>query len=352
MAKWVAAPFSLFLILAACAHHPVPVVLSHAAARGTEALATMKSLRTTVDAVVGGGGNLGRFRALRARADEMGLGALARVEPIDWWTFQKNLLIEIPGPSGRIIYITAHYDRTDASPLKLVSLFLNGLPDEALGWSYLSDGATDNATGVAVALELAHHLASSKPRDTYRVLLTGAEESGLRGSRAHVSRLSDDERGRLAFAVNIDTVGLASSANCVTENVSNSDLLAAARAAAKSLGYPLEDDQLPFGAYGDFAPFRRTSFGRDVAYGLLFNMPGGLLPQRSWFTGPLSAPVINFSACGLVGPSDYLASATLLPVGQLHGPRDRASGVDLERLFEQYAIIRKLLGSDPLQAVD
>lgn len=326
----------------------MPAVPPGAGKGDAEAAATMERLRDTVDAIVSAGGNLARFDAVRDRAEALGLGPLARVEPIDWWTLQKNLLIEIPGATDRIIYITAHYDKTDANPLKLLSLVLNGLPDEAVGWSYRSEGAIDNATGVAVALELARALAAGKPRHTYRVLITGAEESGLRGSRAYVSRLSREERSRIAYDVNVDTVGLAGKRNCVSANVSDPALVAGARASAAALKMPLGTERIPFMASGDFAPFRHSSFARDLRFGLLFNLAGGLLPQRSWFSRGGETRVINFSACGLLGPWDYVASSTLLPVGLLHGPRDRASKVDPARLYEQYAIIRKMLGSEPL----
>lgn len=340
----IALAFLLGLLLPACAH-TVPALPEGSKYRAGDARETIESLRASVEAIVRAGGNLQRFEAVRKRANGMGLGPRAHVAPIDWWTRQKNLLIEIPGSSGRIIYITAHYDKTDANPLKLLSLLLNGLPDEAIAWSFLSEGAIDNATGVAVALELARILARTEPRETYRVLLTGAEESGLRGSRAHLARLPARERDAIALTVNIDTVGLTFAPNCVTKNVSDDTLVEEALAAADHLEMPLEADTLPFGAYGDFTPFKQHDFARDLSLGLLFNLTGGLLPQRSWFTGAHEAPVITFSACNLVGPSDYAASVTLLPVGQIHGPRDRADRVSLERLYEMFAIISEFIES-------
>jgi hypothetical protein len=53
------------------------------------------------------------------------------------------------------VYVVSHWDKADVNPLKFASLMLNGLIDEAVGWSYMSAGAIDNATGVAVALALA-----------------------------------------------------------------------------------------------------------------------------------------------------------------------------------------------------
>lgn len=266
-----------------------------------------------------------------------------RSEWIDWFSLQRNLVIELPGAGDEIVYVVAHYDRTDINPLKFASLLLNDLLDPLAGLTYLSEGAVDNATGVAVALQIAAELAGRDLRRTYRVLLTGAEEGGLRGARAHVARLSAEERDRVAFAVNLDTVGMENRPNCLISSVGDPELRREAVAAAERAGYPLGQWPLPGVASGDFAPFEHTSFLTDLGRGLLFNFTGGLLPQRSWFTASWEGRVVAFSSCDLVGPDDILAGLFLLPIGRIHGPRDRAARVDLERLYEQYAIVMEFL---------
>ena len=107
---------------------------------------------------------------------------------------------------------------------------------------------------------------------------------------------------------------------------------------AQRLGFPLEAASPPPGTDTDVSPLKQNSFRRDLFRGISFNLVGGLLPQRSWFTAPHSARVLSFGACDPIGFGDYVAATILLPLGRLHGPRDRASQVDLERLFQQYAI--------------
>jgi hypothetical protein len=329
-------------ILPGCTHTVAPLP-ADSRYPGNATHARAGSLRATVEAVAAAGSNRSRFDAIRRRADALGLAEYSRIETIDWFGFQKNLVIELPGATDRIVYIVAHYDKADANPLKVLSLLLNGILDDLIAFTFLSDGAADNATGVAVALEIASTLKGLDPPYTTRVLLAGSEESGLRGSRAHVARLSPEEKKEIALAINIDTVGLASSPNCVTQDASDAALIDDVLAAAKRLEVPLDEDALPLFAETDYAPFKETSFWRDASLGLKYNLVGGLLPQRSWFTGRHSAPAINFSGCDLVSIWDYVAGAVFLPVGSLHGPRDHAGRISLDRLTEQYAIILEFL---------
>lgn len=315
-------------------------------ATGSERVRT-DSLRRSVEKIAERRTNLGRYRALELRVAELGLAERARSEWIDWFSLQRNLMIEIPGRSGRIVYVVAHYDKVDASPLSGFSVMLNGLLDPLISPLTLSAGAEDNATGVAVVLELAAEIAEKvatrESRYTFRFLFVGSEEMGLRGSRAHVARLSREEKDAIELAVVLDSVGLAATPNCIIEKVSHPEYTAQAKALAAELGMSLASGRLPPIASSDFAPFQRTSFGLDFVRGLKFNAIGGLLPQRSWFTGSHSAPVLFFCGCELLGASDYVAALATLPVGRIHGPRDRASGVDPRRLYEQYAIGSRFL---------
>jgi hypothetical protein len=209
---------------------------------------------------------------------------------------------------------------------------------------YSSAGATDNGTGVAIALELGRALAQRAEENqyTYRILLVGSEESGLRGSRAHVARLPQSEKDAIALALVVDTAGVDYAQNCVMD-VSDPAYVQRAREAASALGYPLSVASLPAGASSDFEPFQSTSFGQDFLRGLKFNLVGGLLPQRSWFTGPHEAPVLFFSACELLDAGDILSGLVLLPLGRLHGPRDHVTAVDTARLYQQYAITLRMI---------
>lgn len=334
-----------FLSLAtiiACAATPPPLPVDFAGG-DPAALSAADSLRESVSRVAGAAWNPGRLSAARERARELGLEGQGRSEWIDWFTIQRNYLIEIPGRGGGLAYVVAHYDKTDANPLKFVSLLTNGLIDELVGWSYLSQGAHDNASGVALALELGRALRQAEPRLTWRILLAGAEESGLRGSRAHAARFSDGDWERLRFVVNIDSVGKDDRPNCLMENASDPRLAVEAFRVAKELGIPLGRGQIPSGAMGDHVSFMQTSFRHDLVRGLMFNLVGGLLPQRSWFTGSHGTQVLTVASCDVVGIADFVAGSILIPVGRLHGPRDRASSIDVVKLHEQFTLLRALL---------
>jgi len=81
----------------------------------------------------------------------------------------SNIVGEIPGSDlkDQVVMIGAHFDTWQASP-----------------------NASDNTSGVAVALEAARILKvlGVKPRRTIRVALWGGEEQGLFGSRAYVKQ--------------------------------------------------------------------------------------------------------------------------------------------------------------------
>ena len=311
------------------------------------------SLRRSVDALSTRLTNLGRYRALELRAAELGLASRARSEWIDWFSVQRNLWIEVPGSSGRIVYVVAHYDKVDATPLATLSVFLNGALDPLISPLTLSAGAVDNATGVAVALELAAELAqrsATRPaQHTLRFLFVGSEESGLRGSRAHVARLSRADKDAIELALVLDSVGLVATPNCIMDGVSQPGYAERAKALARELGMPLGSRRPDVFSTSDFEPFRSTSFGTDFLRGVQFNLIGGLLPQRSWFTGPHSAPVLFFCGCELLGPGDLAASLFMLPLGSLHGALDRPDRVDLRRLYEQFAIGVELLSQIGLE---
>jgi hypothetical protein len=86
-----------------------------------------------------------------------------------------NIVGEIPGSDlkDEVVMIGAHFDTWHASP-----------------------NASDNTSGVAVALEAARILKAigAKPRRTIRVALWGGEEQGLWGSRGYVRKHFGDPR--------------------------------------------------------------------------------------------------------------------------------------------------------------
>jgi len=103
-----------------------------------------------------------------------------------------------PGWKAQSVLVTAHYDHLGL-----------GWPDVHKGdEGKVHPGADDNASGVAVMLELANTLArAEKPsRSIVFVAFTG-EEAGLLGSTFYVEHAGAFPTGNVIGAINLDTVG-------------------------------------------------------------------------------------------------------------------------------------------------
>ncbi len=104
---------------------------------------------------------------------------------------------EKPEFAGQSIVIGAHYDHLGmGSPGAIRS-----------NSGRIHPGADDNASGVAVLIELAHALKKNPPlnRSIIFIAFTG-EESGRKGSRHHVSKYTGP-RDKVMAMLNLDTVG-------------------------------------------------------------------------------------------------------------------------------------------------
>lgn len=97
----------------------------------------------------------------------------------------RNVLADRGETSGRFIVTGAHLDSVSEGP-----------------------GMNDNASGTAAVLETALRLAKEPAIGTpIRFAFWGAEERGLIGSRHHLDALSEEERRRIRFYINLDMVG-------------------------------------------------------------------------------------------------------------------------------------------------
>ncbi len=306
-------------------------------------LETLESMKISVEKIVNSGGNLKRKRSVLDRVEELSLSEFTSIENIDWLSFQKNILIEIKGKSGKIVYVVSHYDKTDNNPLSLPNNLLNGVLDPLISWSYTSHGAIDNATGVALSLQLAKKISEENLNHTYRILLVGSEESGLRGSRSHMARIPEKVIDNIFYVINTDIIGVKGKTNCVTSDISSKGLVDISLKIAKELNFELDKGVLPSMSSSDYAPFQKTSFLIDFKRSLQFNLIGALLPQRSYFTKKKENQVINFSSCDLLGVEDYLGSILLMPIGTIHGFRDNIKLVDEKKLYEQFILTFELI---------
>ncbi len=114
----------------------------------------------------------------------------------------KNVLGVIPGSNpdfeGQSVVLCAHYDHLGL-----------GWPDVHTGdEGKLHPGADDNASGVAVMLELAKMLGRSlKPSRAVIFAAFTGEESGLKGSQHFVKTVKRYPASKIIGAINLDTVG-------------------------------------------------------------------------------------------------------------------------------------------------
>jgi hypothetical protein len=98
----------------------------------------------------------------------------------------QTLLFDLPGTGDGLVVLSAHVDGHD-----------------------LAESAMDNATGLAVVLEVARRLAPEVPtfRRGLRLAFFSVEEWALTGSQLYVDALPPAERARIALNVNLDSVG-------------------------------------------------------------------------------------------------------------------------------------------------
>jgi Zn-dependent M28 family amino/carboxypeptidase len=109
----------------------------------------------------------------------------------------KNILARIPGPSGRIVVITGHYDTKLMPGIRFV-------------------GANDGGSSAGLLLELARVLCATKPRDEILLVWLDGEEAlgewtaddSLYGSRRLAAHwASDGTAKRIRALINVDMIG-------------------------------------------------------------------------------------------------------------------------------------------------
>ena len=98
----------------------------------------------------------------------------------------ENLVAVKPGGDNgeRIVVLGAHYDTVPNVP-----------------------GANDNGSGIATLLEVASVIANKEYAFTVEIVMFGAEEIGLFGSRYYVKELDDNKRMNTIPMLNFDALG-------------------------------------------------------------------------------------------------------------------------------------------------
>ena len=209
---------------------PTPVVFDPAAAYATvEHLATQIGPREAASAAFDGAVKYVQsgFESLGYRVTTMPVPVPAGESwgvPVEAGT-SENVIADAPGldPAEPHVVIGAHLDTVAAAP-----------------------GAEDNASGVAVVLELARTAAEQPPAMPVRFIAFGAEEPRGRGddlhhfgSRAYVAALSEEQRAAVMAMVSLDRVGVAADAVPVsTGGTGTTAVRDALLVAAESAGVP------------------------------------------------------------------------------------------------------------------
>ncbi len=114
----------------------------------------------------------------------------------------KNIVAVMPGSNpdyaGESVVVCAHYDH--------LGLGWPGAASENIG--RIHPGADDNASGVAVMLELATVLnRTMKPERSIIFAAFSAEETGKHGSEYYVKQMKEYPAGKVMGVINLDTVG-------------------------------------------------------------------------------------------------------------------------------------------------
>lgn len=99
----------------------------------------------------------------------------------------QNIFVEIAGQTNElVVLIGAHYDSVKVGP-----------------------GINDNASGVALLLDLMHQLKAEKTKPKHTIVLAfwDSEETGIAGSQDYVKKLSPEQLKGIKAYINVDMVG-------------------------------------------------------------------------------------------------------------------------------------------------
>jgi aminopeptidase YwaD len=163
----------------------------------------------------------------------------------------RNVLADLPGKNTTTILLSAHYDSRM----------------ERLGDAQApAPGANDNATGVAVLLEVARLLQNYALTDNLHFVLFSGEEQGLWGSQAYAKELKA-KKTELKFVFNLDQIGYPPPDRAIyvdrdeggrpENNASSAALVERIQKIARTLKIPTRVDP----AYGsDYIPFEQQGY--------------------------------------------------------------------------------------------
>lgn len=204
-------------------------------------LATVRDLEALKSRTVGQPGNAEAATYLHGRFAK--IPGLKVAYQDDKW---RNVIATLPGsdPISTELYVVgAHYDCESTKP------------DDA-------PGAMDDATGVAVVLEMARILSTRRFRHTVVFACWNAEECGLHGSRSFVKQVVQENR-RVSLYLNYDSTGYDPQGRLVLDLIANPPAAAAKVLLMENnrrygIGFTLVENQHRCG--GDYVPFWQAGF--------------------------------------------------------------------------------------------
>lgn len=154
-----------------------------------------------------------------------------------------NVIAIKHGASAQEIIVGAHYDSVG-----------------------VGKGADDNASGVAVILEVAKRIKEQETPYTIRFILFGAEEAGLQGSQYYVSQMTAEQIQNTVAMINLDSVTAGDIAYIYGDQGERGAIRDWALGFAQENGFTLqtqlgENPDYPLGTTGDWsdhAPFKEV----------------------------------------------------------------------------------------------
>ncbi len=171
----------------------------------------------------------------KARRGPLGVHVIFDIRSVHARVESPNVVGVIRGSDPKLrdeyVVISSHLDHL-------------GISDPVNG-DAINNGALDNASGIAIILEIARALVTSNPRRSIVFVATTGEEKGLRGADYYANNPTVPYESIVAN-VNIDEVYLfAPSRDITVIGAENSDLGATAERAAAAMGIELSPDPFP-----------------------------------------------------------------------------------------------------------
>ncbi len=174
----------------------------------------------------------------------------------------RNIVAVKPGASAQQIVIGAHYDSVSAGR-----------------------GAFDNASGVALMMQLADALRDEATPYTLVFVAFGAEEKGLRGSAHYVKEMSDQAKTDTALMINFDSVATGDRLYCYSSKDEPWPQLAlrsmARQMDAFILTSPGLNAEYPYGTTGDWSD--HVAFRKSGIPYLYFEATNWLLGDKDGY---------------------------------------------------------------------